>query len=79
MLYGLYNWSLTGNHGLPPRAILVRLEQRLPLPGRATRDVPERQRTLDAAIAWSYELLDEAHRKLLRRLSVFVGGWMLRE
>ena len=22
MLYGLYNWSLTGNHGLPPRAIL---------------------------------------------------------
>jgi len=64
---------------LPPRAILVRLEQRLPLPGRATRDVPERQRTLDAAIAWSYELLDEAHRKLLRRLSVFVGGCRIEE
>jgi predicted ATPase/class 3 adenylate cyclase len=64
---------------LPPRAILERLEQRLPLPGHATRDVPERQRTLDAAIRWSYDLLDESHRRLLRRLSVFVGGCRIEE
>jgi predicted ATPase len=41
------------------------------------RDLPERQQTLRAAIAWSHDLLDEAERALFRRLSVFVGGWTL--
>jgi len=64
---------------LPPDAILDRLERKLPLPGRGARDVPERQHTLDGAISWSYDLLDEAHRRLLRRLSVFVGGCRIEE
>jgi len=36
-----------------------------------------RQRTLHASIAWSYDLLDERERGLMRRLSVFAGGWSL--
>jgi predicted ATPase len=43
----------------------------------AADDVPERQRTLHAAIDWSYGLLDEPERCLLRRLSVFAGGFGL--
>ncbi len=51
-----------------------RLEAQLPvLAGR--RDAPARQRTLGAAIAWSYDLLDESQRQLLNRLAVFRGGW----
>jgi non-specific serine/threonine protein kinase len=36
-----------------------------------------RQQTLRASIDWSYNLLDIAERVLLRRLSVFAGGWTL--
>src|SRR5439155_12233675 len=38
---------------------------------------PDRQRTLRGAIAWSYDLLDEAERRLFARLSIFSGGWTL--
>ena len=37
-----------------------------------------RQRTLQAAIDWSYTLLNEKERTLLCRLSIFSGGWTLR-
>jgi predicted ATPase/class 3 adenylate cyclase len=59
---------------LAPDAILERLEHRLELLASASRDLPERQRTLRGAIGWSYDLLDDAGRRLLARLSVFVGG-----
>ena len=59
---------------LTPEAILARLGHRLPLLTSATRNVPERQRTLRGTIDWSYELLDDAERRLLARLSVFAGG-----
>ena len=36
-----------------------------------------RQRTLRALIDWSYDLLTEMERVLIRRLSVFAGGWTL--
>lgn len=36
-----------------------------------------RHRTLYAALDWSYDLLTEAERRLLRHLSVFRGGWTL--
>jgi predicted ATPase/DNA-binding winged helix-turn-helix (wHTH) protein len=36
-----------------------------------------RQRTLEATLEWSYELLSEAERRMLRRLSTFAGGWTL--
>ncbi len=61
----------------PPAALLERLEQRLPALGTATRDAPARQRTLQTTIAWSYDLLHENHRRLLRCLSIFRGGWSL--
>jgi non-specific serine/threonine protein kinase len=65
---------------LPPPALLERLEARaghgsLDLLGGGARDLPARQRTLRDAIAWSYDLLSPAGQRLLRRLSVFVGGW----
>jgi predicted ATPase/class 3 adenylate cyclase len=43
--------------------------------GRRT-SVP-RQQTLQALIDWSWDLLSESDQRLLRRLSVFVGGWTL--
>jgi predicted ATPase len=60
---------------LPLAAIGDLLGRRLELPGRAARDVPERQRTLGGAVAWSYDLLDPSTRTLLARLSVFAGGF----
>ncbi|HZO89052.1 MAG TPA: tetratricopeptide repeat protein, partial [Chthonomonadaceae bacterium] len=42
-----------------------------------SRTALPRQQTLRALIDWSYDLLSEAERTLLRRLSVFVGGWTL--
>ena len=40
----------------------------------APRDVPQRQQTMLATIAWSYNLLSEPERQLLRRMAVFRGG-----
>ena len=59
---------------LPPPVLLRRLDQRLPLLTGGAHDVDPRQRTLRAAIEWSYELLDVGQRKLFERLSVFVDG-----
>ena len=42
-----------------------------------SRDRLPRQQTLRALIDWSYDLLTEAEKTLLRRLSVFAGGWTL--
>ena len=41
------------------------------------RDVEARQRTLEATIEWSYDLLDDEERRILRSLSVFAGGCTL--
>src|SRR4029450_12831209 len=54
-----------------------RLDRRLPVLASAGQDLPARQRTLWGAINWSYELPDEAERRLFARLAVFVGGWTL--
>jgi predicted ATPase/DNA-binding SARP family transcriptional activator len=62
---------------LSPPAILDRLERQLDLLTAGPRDAPARQRTLRAAIGWSYELLDDAARALFAELGVFVGGWTL--
>ena len=59
---------------LSPALILERLASSLDLAG-GSRDVPERQRTLRGAIAWSHELLSEPEQRLFRRLGVFAGGW----
>lgn len=62
---------------LSPQAILARLERRLPFLTGGARDAPHRQRTLRAAIAWSYDLLQPEEQVLFRRLAVFVGGCSL--
>lgn len=59
---------------LSPQALLARLDRRLPLLVMGAADLPDRQRTLRDAIAWSYDLLDEPERRLFRGLSVFAGG-----
>ena len=58
---------------LTPQQLLERLSTRVSLEG--PRDAPARQRTLQAAIAWSYELLDESERRLFERLGVFHGSF----
>ena len=59
---------------LPLETILARLEDSLALLVGGAMDVPDRQRTLRATIAWSYDLLSEAAARLLAASSVFRGG-----
>lgn len=58
-----------------PRALLQRLDGHPELLGGGPRDAPARQQTLNAAIAWSYELLWPPEQRLLLRLAVFAEGW----
>jgi non-specific serine/threonine protein kinase len=62
---------------LSPAALLALLSQRLQVLGSPPRDAPARHRTIQAAIAWSYELLTPAEQAVFRRLAVFMGGWTL--
>ena len=62
---------------LDPEAILGRLGHRLDLLVTQAPNMAPRQRTLRAAIDWSYELLSEPERALFERFSVFAGGWDL--
>jgi predicted ATPase/class 3 adenylate cyclase len=57
-----------------PERILERLGRALDL-GEGARDLPERQRTLRGAIAWSVDLLSAEEQSVFRRLAVFSGGW----
>ncbi|MES2209791.1 MAG: adenylate/guanylate cyclase domain-containing protein [Chloroflexota bacterium] len=58
---------------MSPAMILERLGRSLDLGGGA-RDMPERQRTLRGAIAWSHDLLSPTEQRLFARLGVFAGG-----
>ncbi|MGI5198639.1 AfsR/SARP family transcriptional regulator [Streptomyces sp. CA-288835] len=59
---------------LTPRQIADRLDDRFLLLTSGSRTVLPRQQTLRAVVDWSWELLDEGERDVLRRLSVFAGG-----
>jgi predicted ATPase len=59
---------------LPPAALLTRLDHRLPLLTGGGRDLPARQQTMRAAIAWSHDLLTPEEQVLFRRLAVFARG-----
>jgi predicted ATPase/class 3 adenylate cyclase len=57
--------------------IAARLNDRFRLLTGGSRTALPRHQTLRAAIDWSYGLLAEPERQVLRRLSVFAGGWSL--
>lgn len=54
--------------------LLERLDQRMALELEGARDLPTRQRTLEAAIGWSYDLLAANQQRVFRALGVFLGG-----
>jgi predicted ATPase len=62
---------------LAPADLLDRIDSRLPLLTVGRRDLPDRQRTLEAALQWSFELLDPEGRRDLAQLSIFAGGFTL--
>jgi non-specific serine/threonine protein kinase len=58
---------------LPLRIVSQRLDRRLQTLGWDAQDLPGRQRSLQAAIGWSYELLTEEEQRLFRLLGVYAG------
>jgi predicted ATPase/class 3 adenylate cyclase len=64
---------------LPPNRVLQALDEGLALEMEGPIDLPERQRTLRATIAWSYGLLSECQKELHDALGVFAGGSTLED
>lgn len=55
---------------LTPDDLFSRLEHDALLPTTGTRDLPARQQTITATVAWSYQLLDRDEQRAFRRLGV---------
>jgi predicted ATPase/transcriptional regulator with XRE-family HTH domain len=62
---------------LTPQMLLDRIQNRRHLLTGGASDLPARHQTLWNAIDWSYTLLSETERRVLRQLAVFAGGWTL--
>jgi len=62
---------------LAPEQIAARLDDRFRLLVGHSRTAPARQRTLEATMAWSYDLLEPFDRQLFERLSIFAGAFTL--
>jgi predicted ATPase/DNA-binding XRE family transcriptional regulator len=62
---------------LPLAGIREQLEHRLELLVGGPLDLPLRQRAIRDTLRWSHDLLRPREQTLLRRLSVFAGGWRL--
>jgi len=60
---------------MSPDDIATRLGDRFRLLAGGRRTAVPRQQTLHALIDWSWDLLTDEDRRLLRRLAVFTGGW----
>jgi len=60
---------------LTPEDLLQRLGQDVLFSTSGPRDLPERQQTMNATIAWSYRLLDENEQRVFRRLGVLSGDF----
>jgi predicted ATPase/DNA-binding winged helix-turn-helix (wHTH) protein len=63
--------------GLGIEALATRLDDRFRLLVDGRRKALGRHRTLQATLDWSYDLLSELERTVLRRLAVFAGGFSL--
>ncbi|MFC7330142.1 BTAD domain-containing putative transcriptional regulator [Marinactinospora rubrisoli] len=59
---------------LPVAEVAARLDDRFRLLSRGSRTAEPRHRTLRAVVEWSWDLLDDAERRLARRLTVFADG-----
>jgi predicted ATPase/DNA-binding NarL/FixJ family response regulator len=57
-----------------PAQILDRLDDTMALLSAGPRTAPRRQRTIEGAIRWSYQLCTDAEQALWQQLSVFAGG-----
>jgi tetratricopeptide (TPR) repeat protein len=62
---------------MSPKEMLEHVRRHARLLAAGTRTAPERQRSMDAAINWSYGLLTDQEQALFRRLSVFAGTFSL--
>ena len=62
---------------LSPAQILAHWSQGVHLYSQGARDLPERQQTLQATLAWSCALLTAEEQTLLEQLAVFVGSFTL--
>ncbi|HLH60745.1 MAG TPA: LuxR C-terminal-related transcriptional regulator [Ktedonobacteraceae bacterium] len=62
---------------LSPQALLTRLSRSLEVLTGGARDLPARQQSLHATIAWSYHLLTHEQQRLFRYLASFAGGCTL--
>lgn len=60
---------------LGPEHVLDRLERGAVLPSTGPRDMPARQQTMERAVAWSVDLLQQPERDLFSRLAVFASGF----
>ena len=60
------------------RQIATHLDQSLALSWAGPRSAPPRQKTLLATLEWSYGLLSELERTVLRRLAIFVGDFTIK-
>lgn len=60
-----------------PAELIDRMERGLPVLVNGPQDQPDRMRSIDGAIAWSFELLSHDEQVLLQHLSVFAGGFDL--
>jgi predicted ATPase/class 3 adenylate cyclase/DNA-binding CsgD family transcriptional regulator len=62
---------------MSPQQIAAGIGDRFSLLGGGTRTALPRQRTLEASVDWSFNLLGEPERILFRRLAIFAGGFSL--
>jgi predicted ATPase/DNA-binding XRE family transcriptional regulator len=62
---------------LTPEDLLGQLARDVLLPSVRRRDLPERQQTMNATIAWSYQLLAPNEQRLFRRLAALSGSFSI--
>jgi predicted ATPase/DNA-binding CsgD family transcriptional regulator len=62
---------------MPPQELAARLSERFSLLAGGARDSVARQRTIEASVAWSYQLLAPAEQKAFRWLSAFAGSFTM--